>query len=195
MRKTMRTRVRGWRWRPSDLRRPSDVLEARIVLGTWALAVAGGVAAGIVGANALEGVVERQRAATTPVSAVLVREAPASIHNAETGAVYGQVMAEVRWTDQDGTVRKDWAKAESGTKAGTALTVWTDGHGHLGPSPIGQAQAAGLLALTGIGTSAAGGALVLLGGWAVRRRVEQRATDRWGTEWDHVGPGWGHKTG
>ncbi|WP_026178850.1 Rv1733c family protein [Streptomyces hokutonensis] len=195
MRKTTRTRVRGWQWRPNELRRHSDVLEARIVLLTWALAVAGGVAAGIAGADAMEGVVERQRAQTTPVSALLVREVPASTRNVETGAVYGQVVAEVRWTDQDGAVRTDWTKADPGTKAGAALTVWTDGHGHLGPSPISQAHAAGLLALTGASTAAAGGALVLLGGRAVRRQVEERATECWGTEWGQVGPGWEHKTG
>jgi hypothetical protein len=187
MRKTTRTRVRGWRWRPNNLRRPSDVLEARIVLGAWALAVAGGVAAGIAGTDAIEGVVERQRAETTPVSAVLVREIPASTRNMETGTVYGQVIAKVRWTGQDGTVRTDWTKTDPGTKAGATLTVWTDSHGHLGPAPISQSQAVGLLALTGSSAAAAGGALVLLGGWAIRRRVEQRATECWGTEWNQVG--------
>lgn len=195
MRKTTRTKVRGWRWRPSELRRRSDVLEARIVLGTWALAVVGGVAAGIAGVDAVEGEVERRRADTRPVSAVLVREVPVSTRNVETGAVYGKVAAEVRWTDNHGTVRTDWTKADPGSKAGAALTVWTDGRGHLVLAPIGRARAVALLALTGSSTALAGGALVLLGGWAVRRRVEQRATERWGTEWDQVGPGWEHKTG
>ncbi|WP_406446901.1 hypothetical protein OHB14_50460 [Streptomyces sp. NBC_01613] len=195
MRKTTRTKVRGWRWRHNELRRRIDVLEARIVLGTWALAVASGVAAGIAGADAVEGSMERQRADTRPVSAMLVREVPASTRNVETGAVYGQVIAEVRWTDNNGTVRTDRTKADAGTKAGAALTVWTDGRGHLVPAPAGQVQAVALLALTGSSAAAAGGALVLLGGWAVRRRVEQRAAESWGTEWDQIGPGWEHKTG
>ncbi|MEH0421165.1 hypothetical protein QA861_27840 [Streptomyces sp. B21-083] len=171
------------------------MLETRILLGTWALAVAGGVAAGIAGADSLAGVVDRQRAEASSVSAVLVRAAPAPAHDVETGSVYDHVIADVRWTDTDGTVRTDWTRVDPGTRAGTAIMVWTDGEGHLVPAPIGPAQKTALLALTGSGTAAAGGAAVLLAGWGVRKRVEQGATDCWGTEWDQVGPGWGHKTG
>lgn len=39
----------------------------------------------------------------------------------------------------------------------------------------------------------AGYFLILVGGLTVRLRVERRATERWGEEWNLMGPQWGRK--
>ncbi|WP_151478281.1 Rv1733c family protein [Streptomyces albicerus] len=195
MRKIKRTKVRGWRWRRNALRRHSDAVEARIVLGTWVLVVIGGTVAGVVGASAMDDTVERQRAQLRPVSAVVAADAPSGAHDVATGAVYDRVLANVRWTDGDGTVRTDRAKVRSGATVGAMVQVWADRYDHLVSEPLSPAEAVTRIVLAGTGAAAAGGSFVLVGGRLARWRVERRATERWGEEWDRVGPKWARKTG
>jgi hypothetical protein len=194
MRKAQRTRIRGWRWRRNPLRRRSDVVEARIILATWAAAVVGGAAVGAVVAQAVDGALEHDRAGRMPVSAVMVRSAPSATRGVATGATYDRVRAEVRWTDTGGTVRTGETSVRAGTAAGTAVTVWTDGRGHLVSGPIGSAEAAARVGLTGAGAGLVDGLLVLAAGRTVRLRIERRATDEWAVEWARVGPQWGRRT-
>jgi len=195
MRKAKRTKVRGWRWRHSPLRRHSDAVEAWIVLATWTTAVTAGAAAGVVGAHALDSAVERDRAARRPVSVVLLEKAPGRVRDVVTGLRYDHVKAKVRWTDTNGAVHTSQADVKAGTAAGTTVSAWTDGHGRLVSAPITTSEATARVALAGTGAAAIGGLVILAGGRVVRLRVERRATDRWGEEWDKVGPEWGHKTG
>ncbi|WP_441349332.1 Rv1733c family protein [Streptomyces sp. HG99] len=131
MRKARRTKILGWRWRRNPLRRHSDVVEASIVLATWATAVVGGAAAGVVAARAVDGTVRHDRAERRPVSAVMVRSAPSGMRDLATGLEYDQVAAKVRWTDGSGTLRTGESSVKSGTAAGAVVTVWTDSHGRL----------------------------------------------------------------
>jgi hypothetical protein len=197
MGKARRTTVLGWRWRRRDnpLRRHSDRAEAWVVLATWVLATAGAIAAGLASALVIEDVMARSREEGREVSAVLLETAPAALRDVSTGATYTQVRAKVRWTDGEGTVHIDRASVRAGTDAGATATVWTDGNGHLIPTPMGPTEAEARAVLTGVGAAVGGGLVVLAGGRLVRLRIERRATELWAREWEQVGPRWGHRTG
>ncbi|GGN48403.1 hypothetical protein GCM10011579_001020 [Streptomyces albiflavescens] len=194
MRKVKRTKVRGWRWRHNALRRHSDAVEAWVVLATWATATVGGAAVGVVGAHAMESAVQHERAGRHSVVAVLLETAPTGVRDVATGVKYDQVKTKVRWTDKDGTVRTAQAAVKAGARAGATATVWTDGHGRLVTAPTSPTEGAARVALAGTGAALAGGFLILVGGLTARLRIERRATERWGEEWDQVGPQWGRKT-
>ncbi|GAA5028671.1 Rv1733c family protein [Streptomyces siamensis] len=194
MRKEGHTKVRGWRWRRNPLRRHSDVVEARIVLAAWAAAIVGGAVGGAVVAQAVAGAVEHDRMGRRPVSAVMVSDAPSGTRDVTTGVKYDHVTAKVRWTDSHGVLRTDQTTVKGGSTAGATVAAWTDGRGHLVSGPIGSAEAAARVGLAGAGAGLTGGLLVLTGGLMVRLRIERRATEQWGIEWDQVGPQWGRKT-
>jgi len=195
MRKTRRTKVRGWRWRHNPLRRHSDAVEGWIVLATWATVIAGGTAAGVAGAHAMDGAVQRERAGRRPVTAVMLETAPTGVRDAATGLAYDYVKAQVRWSDANGPVHTAKAVVKPGAAVGTAVTVWTNGHDRLVSAPVSPTEGAARVALAGTGFALVGGLVILVGGYAVRLRVEQRATEEWGEEWDRVGPQWGRKAG
>ncbi|MGW3424362.1 Rv1733c family protein [Streptomyces phaeochromogenes] len=195
MRKVRRTKVRGWRWRTNPLRRHSDAVEAWVVLATWATAMAGGAVAGVVGAQAMESAVERERAGRQPVTAVMLETAPVGVRDVATGIKYDHVKAKVRWTDGNGTAHTAEAGMKPGAKADTEVRVWTDGQGRVVSEPVSREEATARVALAGTGVAMAGCFVILVGGLALRLRVERRATERWGEEWDLVGPQWGPKAG
>ncbi|WP_413759844.1 hypothetical protein [Streptomyces sp. MMBL 11-3] len=195
MRRLRRTRVLGWRWRRSPLRRHSDVMEAWVVLAAWTLATFAGVTAGAASAQAVGGALARSRAQCQETSAVLLETTPGALRDVATGVTYDRVRARVRWTDGSGEVRTDSTDVQAGTEAGATVPVWTDGHGRLVPTPMAPAEAQAYTVLAGSGTALAGGLVVLAGGRLVRLRIEGRATERWGREWEQVGPQWGRRTG
>ena len=198
MRKARRTKVMGWRWRSNPLRRHSDVVEAWIVLVAATAATAGGVAAGVVGAQAAEHVVNQDRAGRRPVSAVVVKTVPGSGRDVVTGVRYDRVLATVRWADRSdgkGTVRTGTEDVKPTAKPGNEVQAWTDGHGRLVPAPLSSTEATTRVVLAGTGVGLATGLTLLGGGQLVRLRVQRRATERWGAEWERVGRQWGHTTG
>lgn len=137
------------------------------------IAEVGGAAAGAVSAHAMDTGTARDQAERRQVSAVLLETAPTGVRDPSTGATYDHVWAKVRWTDRDGTVRTDSASVKTGAKVGTAVSVWTDGHEQLVSAPIGPAEAAARVVLTGTGVASAGGLMILAGGHAVRLRIER----------------------
>ncbi|MFF4505079.1 hypothetical protein [Streptomyces sp. NPDC001401] len=195
MRKARRAKVMGWRWRSNPLRRHSDVVEAWIVLLAWAVATVGAVLAGVVGAQAAQRAVEHDRAGRRPVSAVLVKTVPGDGRDVVTGMRYDRVRATVRWSDGKGTVRTGTTDVKPTAKPGSAVSVWTDGHGRLVSAPVNSVEATTRVVLAGTGVALATGLVVLGGGLLVRLRVQRRATERWGAEWERVGRQWGHTTG
>ncbi|MGQ4435434.1 MULTISPECIES: Rv1733c family protein [unclassified Streptomyces] len=192
MRKTKRVKVLGWRWRHNELRRRSDVVEAWIVLAVWAVATAVGAVAGVAGAQAVETGQARSGAEHRPATAVLLGTVP---RGARAPATYNRVRATVRWTDEQGTVRTATADVKAGTAVGSAVPVWTDGHGHLVDQPASPAVQTARVVMIGTGAGLAGGLFVLAGGGLIRLRVERRATERWGEEWERTGERWGRRTG
>src|SRR2546422_9614258 len=105
MRKVRRAKVLGWRWRSNPLRRRSDVVEAWIVLTAWAAATAGAVAAGMVGAQAAQRVVNEDRAGRRPVSAVVVKTVAGSGGDGVTGVRYDRGLGAGGGGDGEGTGR------------------------------------------------------------------------------------------
>ncbi|WP_262064445.1 hypothetical protein [Streptomyces sp. STR69] len=192
MRKTKRVKVLGWRWRRNELRRHSDAVEAWIVLAAWAFATAGGAVAGVAGAQAVETAQARSGAEHGPATAVLLGTVP---RGGRAPATYNRVRANVRWTDAQGTVRTATADVKAGTPVGGSVPVWTDGHGHLVDEPASPAVETARVVLAGAGAGLAGGLFVLAGGRLIRLRVERRATERWGEEWERTGERWGRRTG
>jgi hypothetical protein len=195
MRQSRRVQVRGWRWRHNPLRRHSDAVEAWIVLATWTLATVGGAAAGVAGAQAVDASLARDRAESRPATAVFLGAVPRDVGYVATGLNYDRVQAKVRWTDARGTVRTGTTEVKAGATVGSAVSVWTDGHGHLVSAPVSPAVATARVTLSGAGVALAGGLVVLAGGRLVRLRVERRATERWGEEWERTGERWGRRTG
>ncbi|MFI5973659.1 hypothetical protein [Streptomyces sp. NPDC051452] len=184
-------KVWWWRWRRNPLKRRADVVEAWVVLGTWLLTALAGASAGLGSAGSVEHGLARERAAWRPVVARVV-ERTGGASRAHSHAASGErVWAEVRWTVADGTARTGQIRVRAGSKAGTAVTVWTDPQGHLVSRPTSAAEATFRAALIGglVGLGAA--AVPFVGGLALRGRLERRRMDAWDTEWARFGPQWG----
>lgn len=188
-----RTKKLFWRWRNNPLRRRDDVVEAWVVLLVWAVTAVGGAVAGLVTAHAATEVFDRQRVERHSVRAVLLDDTAGGVVRA--GAGDDRITARVRWTDADGAVRTGEALVDTGLKAGARTTVWVDARGRIVTEPPSRGEAAVeagfLAAAAGLGFAG----LALGAGGVVRWRLERRRVDRWGREWDLVGPTWGHKTG
>ncbi|MFF4733009.1 hypothetical protein ACFY3M_48890 [Streptomyces mirabilis] len=195
MRKIKRVKVLGWRWRRNELRRHSDAVEAWIVLGAWAFATAGGAVAGVAGAQTVAAAQARDEAERGPATAVLLDTVPRGARDVAIGVDYNRVKAKVRWTDAQGTVRAATADVKAGTDVGSTVPVWTDGHGHLTGEPVSPATATARTVVAGMGVGLTGGLFVLAGGRLIRLRVERRATEQWGEEWEQTGARWGRRTG
>ena len=195
MRKVRGCKVLGWRWRDNPLRRRSDVLEAWIVLAAWTFAAVVAAVAGIFGAQLSARAAERDRADHRPVTAVLVRILPGGAPDAVSGVRYDRALATVRWRDGSGTDRTGTMEVSPTSRAGSRLQAWTDGHGRLLSKPVGPAEATTRAVLAGTGAALTAGLLALAGGQLVRLRVERRATEAWGPEWERIDGRWGHTTG
>ncbi|MGV9452474.1 Rv1733c family protein [Streptomyces sp. NPDC003635] len=183
---------RMWRWRSNPLRRRDDVVEAWIALAVWVVAIVGGTLVGMVTAGAADEVFVRERNERHPVTAVLLTDVPKAATS--VGPAGGQAVAKVRWTADDGTPRTGETLVARGRKAGAETVVWVDRRGALAPeppSPTAAAVEAGVL-----GSAAA---LALAGaafgvGAAARWRLDRRRVERWGREWEQVGPQWRRQT-
>ncbi|MEU6380761.1 hypothetical protein [Streptomyces sp. NPDC046909] len=186
-------RTRWWRWRRNPLRRGSDLVEAWVVLSAWVFALVGGVIAGVVAAHAIETTAERQRAGVSAVSAVLVEDAE-SDGPARVVADH-RVWATVRWTTPDGRTHTEQARVPVGSRANSAVTVWTDDEGRITPEPLTEEEsrlhgvAGGVLAAIGLGGTVLGAA------WIVRLSLERRRLAEWDAEWERIDTRRGGKTG
>jgi hypothetical protein len=187
------TRRRLWRWRRNALRRRDDVAEAWIVLVMWVIVLVGGAVVGLATGHAAREAFARERADRRAVTAVLVAEVPRSTATV-TSESY-RAPATVRWTASDGTTHTGRALVGTGLRPGATVTVWQDAHGSLTTEPTGRTEAAveagclGLLAAVAL-SGAAFAAASSARWWLDRRRL-----DRWGAEWELVGPRWTQRTG
>ncbi|MGQ5637875.1 MULTISPECIES: Rv1733c family protein [unclassified Streptomyces] len=179
-----------WRWRPSPLRRRSDVVEAWIVLATWVLAVVAGAFAGVVAGQAVDSGFAARAARAHAVSAVLTDDA-ARTPPRPGGFDDGRVWAVVRWTDADGSARTGETKVFPGAPAGTRVTVWADRADRGVSAPETGTAATLQAAMSGVLVAAPVGAAVWAAGWAVRTRLIRRRMAEWDEEWKRVGPQWG----
>jgi hypothetical protein len=155
--------------------------------------VLGGTLVGLVTAHAADTSFTRLRHDRHAVPAVLVVSTGSAVP-AGDGGVYDHVRATVRWTAPDGSPRIGSALVESGHKAGSHVVIWLDAQGRPTTAPPTASAAATESSLLGIGAAVALGGLVFGAGGLARWRLDQRRYDRWGREWERLGPQWGHKT-
>ncbi|MFJ9012689.1 hypothetical protein [Streptomyces canus] len=99
-------------------------------------------------------------------------------------------LAQVRWTDRDGTVRTGTARVTSGTPVGATVRVWVDRGENLAIPPMDAFKAR----TTGwfVGSMTALG--VVVGVYAAQAGVllalDRRRYVQWDAEWDLVEPLW-----
>ncbi|MFE9765288.1 hypothetical protein ACFYPC_12290 [Streptomyces sp. NPDC005808] len=186
-------RVRLWRWRRNPLKRPSDVIEAWVVLAGWVLILVGSLIAGLVAAAAVERSAERQRAESREVPAVLVEDAEDRLPS-RVGTDH-RVWATVRWTSTDGSTHTDEARVTPRSRAGTTVTVWTDGNGQITAAPLTEGETQLHATWGGVLAGAGTGGLVWGAVWMVRLGLERHRMALWAAEWERISTRWGRKTG
>ncbi|MFC7844692.1 hypothetical protein ACFY3O_23800 [Streptomyces sp. NPDC001046] len=188
-----RTTVRWWRWRSNPLRRRVDVVEAWVVVAGWVLALLGGLCAGLMASGAVDRAVERQRAESHEVRAVLVRDAPGP--SAARAASDHRVWGTVRWTAPDGSRHQEEARVPPRAGAGSAVAVWVDREGDLTSPPVSGGEAWLHSAMGGVLAGAFAGGTVLGTVWLARLVLDRRRLAMWDAEWERVDTRRGWKTG
>ncbi|MEV5952353.1 hypothetical protein AB0M11_01005 [Streptomyces sp. NPDC051987] len=183
-----------WRWRRNPLRRPSDVVEAWIVLAVWTVALLGGLLAGAAAGAAVHRDFAERRAAVHPVSARLTENAAAG-SPVLTGYDVGKSWVTVRWTDAAGATRTGLAKALPTARAGSRVQVWVNAAERPVAAPPSRAEAACESLATAVLVSPLVATAVWGGGWLVRRRLMHRRLDEWDAEWRRIGPQWRNFSG
>ncbi|MER7406313.1 hypothetical protein ABT373_28515 [Streptomyces sp. NPDC000070] len=192
----MRTRVLGWRWRHSPLRRRSDVVEAWTVLVVAVLILVGAPVVGAVAAWWAHGearsVSAEQQAERHRVRAEVVGRKGDSPPSVQAGGQHAY-RATVRWTEPGEGARTATARVPRGTRPGEVVDVWFDSRGRIVPPPV-DGTGVWQHTLT-TGTCAAGGVVlvVLLGHSAVRRVALRRRLAEWEREWARTEPEWTHR--
>ncbi|MCF6524868.1 hypothetical protein [Streptomyces sp. JJ36] len=175
----------------NPLRRPCDRAQSRVnVLLVLVLLLGGVWAAFAAGTAAHDAHLEQARtqaAERTEVTARLTTDGKEAT-GADPGR--GADVAQVRWTDEDGTVHTGTVRVEAGAERGDPARVWVDREGHLTTPPDSPASAA----MSGWVTAllVAGGAVIAV---MLLRAVLARLFDRhryalWEEEWARLEPRW-----
>lgn len=183
-------RVRFWRWRRNPLRRPSDRLEAWIVLAAWTLALLGGLLAALATQGAVQHDLAARRADVHSVSAVLTEDAPRIPPVSTSGYSEDKVWAKVRWVAADGSTHTGTTRVEPGVAVGTRVTAWTDHTGRLVLEPASPTEAWLETVLFSAAAALGAGAVVLAGERLARGRLDRRRLAEWDRQWAQVGPQW-----
>lgn len=189
----MRARLGDWRWRPNELRRRSDVVEAWTVLAVTVLLLVGAPLAGFAagcwaydGANARA---EALRAERHAVRAEVVGDTRAPVPSVQGGRPVTQRVM-VRWTDPDGAVRTSRAAVPADARRGEVVDLWLDPRGRtVQPPPDSSAVWQHSLAM-GICGAAGAAAVVLLSHNVVRRTAERHRLAEWERDWARTEPEW-----
>ncbi|MGW3411417.1 Rv1733c family protein [Streptomyces sp. NPDC000888] len=193
MARTQHSKVRLWRWRRNPLRRPSDVIEAWLLLTAYVLALVGACLAGLATQGAVERHLDQQRVERQAVTAALVEDAkdkpPAGAADDD------RVWVRARWTAPDGSTRTGQTKAGPDARAGTRVTVWTDQHGALSSKPVSHEEARLQSALAGVLTAVITVGVVAGGACAARAWLDRRRMEQWAADWARTDTRWGGKTG
>ncbi|GAA3772409.1 hypothetical protein GCM10022403_004550 [Streptomyces coacervatus] len=189
----MRTRVRGWRWRRSPLRRRSDVVEAWTALVVAVLLLVGAPLAGALAGwwahDQERAVAAAERAERHRVRAEVVGKTPGMPPSVQGGREHSY-RVDVRWTDPATGPHTIKARVGANTRHGDIVDVWFDGKGRTVPPPLSETQI-WQRTLT-IGTCATGGAVavVLLANAVVRRVSTGHRLVEWEREWARTEPEW-----
>ncbi|MGW6543726.1 Rv1733c family protein [Streptomyces massasporeus] len=171
----------------NPLRRPSDRFEAWFHrLLTLVLLIGLPLAAVGAGLTAYESTMRTVHAQTAQRHEVTAR----LTSNVAGDSEVTKEPAQVRWTEQNGTVRTGTTLVKPGTPQGSTLRIWVDRDGTITSAPANATTAwsngffvGGMAALgTFIGIHAVRA--------AVGRLLDRRRYARWDVEWDLVEPTW-----
>jgi hypothetical protein len=183
--------TRGLGLTRNPLRRPSDRVEARVILLLLvATVLAGPVLAWRTGVAAYRDglATEQAEIGYTRVTGSLIAEAATSVSDA--AAIPDTVLAEAVWTAPNGSVRTGRVPVRGGTPAGTTVTLWVDQHGWRVHPPRQHSQTMALaITLGGLVPLAMLGAVACVRRF-LRRYLEGRRLAQWQYEWLLVEPRW-----
>jgi hypothetical protein len=184
-----------WRWRRNPLKRRADRVEAWVVLGVWLLTAFAGGLAGTTVSRSVEDGLARERVEWHAVVGRLTERAPGTASGNAHVSRAEQVWATAHWTAADGSGHSGQLRVPAGSAAGTPVTVWTDPEGRQVTRPVTVPQARVRAFLIGGVAGICAAAVPLLGGRALRGRLERRRIDQWDVEWSRFGPMWGRTAG
>jgi hypothetical protein len=179
----LRRTVRGRRLDRNPLRRGTDRLETCLLAGLFVAVAAATPFAAQAAARAsyASGLHARQEQLATrhEVRAVLTRGAVA----AGGYLLATEVPASATWMSVGGTRRSGEVPAEAGSRAGTAVVVWTDGSGYLVSPPLEVAQVAGGADAALVGAVAGAAVAYLAVAAAIRHLLNRRRMAAWDADW------------
>ncbi|MFE7896834.1 hypothetical protein ACFU3E_04675 [Streptomyces sp. NPDC057424] len=188
-----RVTVRWWRWRRNALKRRVDVVEAWVVLAGWVLALLAGLVAGLMAAGTVERAVERQRAESRQVQAVVVEDAPGP--SPARVASDHRVWGKVQWTAPDGSTHREEARVAPRAPAGSTISLWVNRSGDITSPPVSSGEAWLHTAMGGALTGFFAGGAVLGATCLSRLAFDRRRMAQWDAEWERMDTRRGWKTG
>ncbi|KJK35804.1 hypothetical protein UK15_29945 [Streptomyces variegatus] len=188
-----RVTVRWWRWRRNALKRRADVVEAWVMLAGWLLALLGGLVAGLMAAGTVERAVERQRAESRRVTAVLVEDAPGP--SPARAASDHRVWGKVRWIAPDGSTYREEARVAPRAPAGSTVSLWVNRSGDITTPPLSGGEVGLHMAMGGALAGLFAGGAVLGATWVARLVLDRRRMAQWDAEWERIDTRRGWRTG
>jgi len=173
----------------NPLRRPSDRVEALVIVLLAIAFLVGAPLAAIAGGSWAHAVAHRaelaQQASWTRVNAVTLTTA------AGQGTANGlDAQALARWTAPDGKVAKAEVPVPPGTPAGTTVQVWTTRDGQLTVAPLQDSQVQGDTLFGAIGGALAVAVAVTVTWMVASRMLDHRRMAALDAEWRSTGPRW-----
>jgi hypothetical protein len=180
--------IRGLRADRNPLRRATDRLETAIVAGLVATFLIGAPAVAMISWHwASAAGLRAEQIIRYKVHATLLENAPGALYSPYWPVA---MPALARWTAPNGSLRTGLVDADSGGRAGTMVTIWTDETGR----PIGQAPRRGQVttqaALAAVDAAIVLGIVLLVAGTLALRSVNRRKLAAWDAAWQVVGPQW-----
>jgi hypothetical protein len=182
----------------NPLRRGTDRVEAalRLVLVILLVAAvpAGAVAAGRWADHWALHRAQAQRAVNHQVSAVLLRDAPAT-GSPDPYTSLQTAWVPARWQPSGQPPRTGEVLAVAGARKGSTVQIWVAPSGAMIDPPLSHRDIVGDVCLAVV-TSCVVSWLVLLAAWIlVRRALDRRRFSAWEAEWRASGPLWSGRLG
>ncbi|WP_037914852.1 Rv1733c family protein [Actinacidiphila yeochonensis] len=192
---------RGWRWRRNALRRPTDVVEAWLVLVSAVLLCLTpllGWWAGQSADRALRQTVRAQHAQRALVPAtvesgakgvVVARTAEGARNDPRAGlSGHGDVL---RWTAPNGSTHTAAVSSDLEVWQRGGVRLWVDRRGDLVPVPLDPVTADTRAVLTGTAAASTVAGLIVITRQVAMWRLMRRRMASWEREWARVGQNWG----
>ncbi|MGY0071216.1 Rv1733c family protein [Streptomyces sp. QTS137] len=185
---------RPWRRRPNPLRRPADVLQARVGFGLLLTVLAAAPVAGVVVADLAhrhhEDTARHQTLTRHETDATLTEDVPRHPEPGSDEAKLARYPAEVRFTTPDGRTATTRAEVPPGLSADSRVRIWVTAAGQATEPPLTREQirsrSMGWALLAAVGTTLAG----LAAHAAARHAVRRRNLAAWERAWAETAPHW-----